>query len=385
VSPGAPAEGAPSPAGRRALSSRAVRALRTPKEPRDPWAPPPALLEEERLPGGAGTAPALTVFLTGAECPFTCVFCDLWRHTLDGPTPPGALAAQLEAALAAHPGLDLPATGVKLYNASNFFDDRAVPPAARRALARRLAGARRVVVECHPRLVGGACFDFARELGGRSDARLDGAAGGAGLEVALGLETVHPGAFPRLGKGMELADFGTAAARLREGGVAVRAFVQVGLPFIPPDEAVDWAVASVAHALAAGAGQVALIPTRGGNGALELLAERGDFAPPTLADLEQALERSLRLPGAGAGAEPGAVVTADLWDLERLARCESCLPARRERLRRMNLTGEPAPAVACPDCDGGTGEGRSNGAESEGGWRRPRPSLRRGEGRGEGR
>ncbi|HLE84591.1 MAG TPA: radical SAM protein [Thermoanaerobaculia bacterium] len=353
MSPGAPAEGAPSPAGHRAFSSRAVRALRAPKEPRDPWAPPPALLEEERLPGGGGTATALTVFLTGAECPFTCVFCDLWRHTLDGPTPPGALAAQLEAALAAHPGLDLPATVVKLYNASNFFDDRAVPPADRRALARRLAGARRVVVECHPRLVGAACFDFARELGGRSDARSDRAAGGAGLEVALGLETIHPGAFPRLGKGMELANFGSAAARLREGGIAVRAFVQVGLPFIPPGEAVDWAVASVAHALAAGAGQVALILTRGGNGALELLAERGDFTPPTLADLEQALERSLRLPGAGAGTHPGAVVTADLWDLERLARCKSCLPARRERLRRMNLTGEPAPAAACPDCGGG--------------------------------
>jgi hypothetical protein len=207
--------------------------------------------------------------------------------------------------------------------------------------------------------------------------------------VALGLETVHPGAFARLGKGMELADFGSAAARLREGGIAVRAFVQVGLPFIPPDEAVDWAVASVAHALAAGAGQVALILTRGGNGALELLAERGDFTPPTLADLEQALERSLRLPGAAPGAEPGAVVTADLWDLERLAPCESCLPARRERLRRMNLTGEPAPPVACLVCGEMQIESRAGPhpglPPGEGGWGRPRPSVRRGEGRGEGR
>ena len=329
-------------AGGRTPDPREIRALRGPKAPRDPWAPPPALLEEERLPGGREVAPALTVFLTGAECPFTCVFCDLWRHTLDGPTPPGALAAQVEAALGAHPGIDLSRTVVKLYNASNFFDDRAVPPADRRAIARRLAGARRVVVECHPRLVGAACFDFARELGG------------AALEVALGLETVHPEAFARLGKGMEMADFAAAAARLRAGGIAVRAFVQVGLPFIPPDEVIDWAVASVAHALEAGAGNVSLIPTRGGNGAMEVLAERGDFAQPSLADLEAALERSLGLPaarlGGGAGSGPGAVVTADLWDLERFARCPSCLPDRRERLRRVNLTGEPEPRVACPEC-----------------------------------
>src|SRR3989442_2597209 len=30
---------------------------------------------------------ALTVFLSGAECPFTCSFCDLWRWTIDEPTP----------------------------------------------------------------------------------------------------------------------------------------------------------------------------------------------------------------------------------------------------------------------------------------------------------
>lgn len=338
--PGATGSG---PAGRGprapgALSTREIRALRGPKERVDPWAAPPALLEQERLPGGSGTAPALTVLLAGAECPFTCVFCDLWRHTLNGPTPPGALLAQLELALAAHPGLDLPRTVVKLYNASNFFDDLAAPPADRAGLARRLAGARRVVVECHPRLVGAECFTFARAL----------ADGGAETEVALGLETVHPGALARLNKGMDLADFGAAAARLRERGIAVRAFVQVGLPLIPREEAVDWAVASVAHALEAGAEHVALIPTRGGNGALELLAERGEFAPPSLADLERALERALELPLTRAG----AVVTADLWDLERFARCRSCLPARRERLRRMNLTGQLEPVVTCPVCAG---------------------------------
>lgn len=328
-----------------ALTIREVRALRGPKAPPDPWAVPPTLLEEERLPGGAaGTgardggpaiAPALTVFLAGAECPFTCVFCDLWRHTLEGPTPPGALTAQLEGALAAHPDLAPGDAVVKLYNASNFFDRRAVPAEDLEGMAHLLAGTRRVVVECHPRLVGPECFAFAESLGGR-------------LEVALGLETVHPQAFPRLNKGMELADFGRAAGRLRERGIAVRAFVQVGAPFVPPDEAVPWAVRSVAHALEAGAGCVAVIPTRGGDGAMEVLAERGAFTPPTLGDLEKALARSLELPEARAG----RVVTADLWDLERFADCSRCLPPRRARLARMNLTGAAEPPVPCPDCGG---------------------------------
>jgi radical SAM enzyme (TIGR01210 family) len=327
-----------------ALATPEIRALREAKERPDPWARPPALLEEERLPDDGGVAPALTVFLTGAECPFTCVFCDLWRQTLDEPTPPGALVAQLEAVLAdreAFPRLDLPATVVKLYNASNFFDDRAVPREDRRGLAGLLEGARRVVVECHPRLVGPSCHRFARALGGR-------------LEVALGLETVHPEAFARLNKGMEPEDFERAAAGLRKHGVAVRAFVQVGLPWIPPRESVEWAVRSAAHALAAGACHVALIPTRGGNGAMELLAERGAFAPPVLEDLEEALARCLELPEARDG---GAVVTADLWDLSAFVRCRACLPARRARLRRMSLSGRGEPPVACSACgaDGGGG------------------------------
>lgn len=323
-----------------ALATREIRALRGAKARPDPWARPPALLEEERLPDGGGVAPALTVFLSGAECPFTCVFCDLWRHTLDEPTPAGALVAQLEAVLAdraAFPRLDLAATVIKLYNASNFFDDRAVPREDRRELAGLLEGARRVVVECHPRLVGPSGHRFARALGGR-------------LEVALGLETVHPEAFARLNKGMERADFDRAVAALREQGVAVRAFVQVGLPWVPPGEAVEWAVRSAAHALAAGARHVSLVPTRGGNGAMELLAERGVFVPARLEDLEVALARCLELPEAREG---GAVVTADLWDLGALARCAECFPARRERLVRMNLSGRREPPAACPACGPG--------------------------------
>jgi radical SAM enzyme (TIGR01210 family) len=298
------------------------------------------LWERERLPGLPPVeAPALAVFLAGAECPFRCVFCDLWRETLDGPTPEGAIERQVRVALREEGPPELSGTVVKLYNASNFFEPRAVPGADLDAVGSMLAPARRVVVECHPRLLLGGGLELCRRFAGR----LEGT-----LEVAMGLETVHPEAFPRLNKGMELDDFARAVVAVRSvAGVEVRAFVLVGVPFVPPEEAVEWAVRSVAHALAAGARNVALIPVRGGNGALEELAARGELEEPRLARLEEALGRALELPEARAG----AVVTADLWDLERFAACTECMPSRRARLERANRTGvlEPVPGT-CPAC-----------------------------------
>lgn len=283
--------------------------------------------ENERTRDGE-LLPVLTVFLAGAECPFTCIYCDLWRNTLDGPTPPGALPAQLRIALQAASPLPAKA-GIKLYNASNFFDARAVPPEDDPALAELLAPFARVTVECHPRLVGPRCFAFANSLAGQ-------------LEVAMGLETIHPATLPRLNKGMTLRDFDRAAAALAGAGIALRAFVLLSPPFVPPPEAVEWAVRSAAYASERGAAHVSLIPVRGGNGALDTLARSGEFVPPTLVQLEEALERSMEI--------KGVVATADLWDVERLARCLECFQPRRERLARMNLTGRRELAVPCEEC-----------------------------------
>ncbi len=309
----------------------AVHALRPAKEPVDPWRPLGWLREEERAVGG-GTEAALTVFLAGAECPFTCVFCDLWRRTLDQPTPPGAIPVQLSIALAAaaeaEPGAP-PFHRLKLYNASNFFDPRAVPPEDDPAIAAALAPFPRVTVECHPRLVGRRCFDFARRLSGT-------------LEVAMGLETVHPEALPRLGKEMSLADFDRAAAALVDARIPFRAFVLVGVPYLPAGEQSEWAAAAARHAFARGAERVSLIPVRGGNGALEALAARGEWTPPRLANLEAALDAALAL---GMG-----IVEADLWDAERLLACTACGEQRLGRLRRINRRGVSEALAACEAC-----------------------------------
>ena len=343
-----------------AFDPAAVRALRPLRPARDPWRPQGVTVELERGPSGE-LRPWATVFLTGAECPFTCVFCDLWRYTIDGPTPAGALPAQLSAALDQLPGL-LREAGLdrcdqlKLYNASNFFEPRAVPEADLEPIA-RLAGAfERVVVECHPRLVDGRVRRFADRLRGR-------------LEVAMGLETAHPEALPRLGKQLTLEQFDRAAARLRADGVDLRSFVLVGVPFVPAEEQARWAAASVRHAVDAGARSVALIPVRGGNGELERLRRLGRFEPPDLALVEESLALSLEEVSApGRGAAPGredprhveslagglealcdrAAVQVDPWDIERVvSACRACRASRLEAIREMNRTG----AARRTECD----------------------------------
>lgn len=313
------------------LRDRALRARRPSKQPVDPWRPLQIGFDDERTRVGA-LASTMTVFLAGAECPFTCVFCDLWRHTLDGATPRGGIVRQLSAALAAMPAGRASPTQIKLYNASNFFDSRAVPPAEDPELAELLAPFAQVTVECHPSLVGRRCAAFAARLRGR-------------LQVAMGLETAHPQALARLNKGMTLDDFERAAEFVRAAGIGLRAFVLVGAPFVPAGEALDWAVRSVERALACGAEVVSLIPVRGGNGELERLAAAGDFTTPSLSDLEVAHARSVRL---GRG-----VVLADLWDLHLFANCASCFDDRAARLQRVNLSGLLEPAITCVDCGAG--------------------------------
>jgi radical SAM enzyme (TIGR01210 family) len=301
-----------------------IRSLRAPKRPVDPQEPLGHAWEEEREQAGR-LLPALTIFLAGAECPFTCVFCDLWRETLDTATPPASLPIQIRKALTAA-GPPCGPSAVKLYNASNFFEPRAVPLADEAEILDLVASFSRVTVECHPRLIGDRCLRFAERLAGS-------------LEVAMGLETIHPRSLARLNKEMTIADFDRAAATLRAAGIGLRAFVLLAPPFTPPGEAVDWAVRSAEHAFAQGATRVSLIPVRGGNGAMEALREAGDFTPPSLAQLEEALERCLSL--------DQGIVTADLWDARRFVHCPECADARLARLERMNRWGRIEPKVSC--------------------------------------
>ncbi|HEX8850022.1 MAG TPA: hypothetical protein VF761_10865 [Gemmatimonadaceae bacterium] len=309
-----------------AAEDRRIRALRPPKPRVDPEVAHGSLVEDERRPDGR-VERALTVFLAGAECPFTCSFCDLWRYTIDGPTPEGALTRQLRRVLDQHRGAAI--QRIKLYNASNFFDPRAVPLADLEAIASLCASFGGVTVESHVNTVGARTLDFARRIAGR-------------LEVAVGLETIHPIAASKLNKKLDLARFADAARFLHDNGIDLRVFVLLGAPHVPVEESVEWTVRAVEHAAEQGAAVVSIIPVRAGNGEVDRLQALGDFTPPTLAQLEEALESCVGI--------AGTVVTADLWDAERLPGCDTCRAARVARLQLMNVGGRREPRVACASC-----------------------------------
>lgn len=306
----------------------------------DPWRAQGWLVEDERAADGT-VARVATVFLTGRECPWRCVMCDLWQHTTASDTPRGSIPVQIADARRALDEAHDRVTQMKLYNAGSFFDPRAVPEADYDDIAAALTGLTHIVVESHPSLVGTRTTRFLAAL---ESQRWPGVAAPA-LEVAMGLETAHPDALERLHKRMTVDDFRLAADRLLSLGVGLRVFLLVSPPFVPDAEQDDWLLRSIDVAIAAGASAVALIPTRTGNGALEALADEGWFRRPQLADLERSLARAQAHAAGG-----GARIFADLWDLDRFAVCVHCLAARRDRLKAMNLDQRVLPLPPCPQC-----------------------------------
>jgi len=315
---------------------RFVLARRSARIDHDPWRYQDVIVEDERAADGR-VARTATVFLTGRECPWRCVMCDLWRYTTAADTPPGAIPSQVAAARERLRSEQPPVTHIKLYNAGSFFDPRAVPEQDYEAVAAAVAGFTQIVVESHPAFAGARVDHFLDALDVHRSS--DGTAGQ--LEVAMGLETVHPAALERLHKRMTVDQFVDAANGLTRRGVAVRVFLLIAPPFVPPDEQDAWLLESIDAAFSCGAAVVTLIPTRDGNGAMEALFTDGSFRPPRLADIE----RSVGLAHARAGHRGRLFV--DLWNLKRFSDCPACFSARRGRLHVMNLEQRiPAP-ITC--------------------------------------
>lgn len=309
-----------------AQRDRFVLQRRAARPAHDPWRHQGVIVEDERTADGS-RARLATVFLTGRECPWRCAMCDLWTYTTVADTPRGAIPAQVSSARMALHDAPVPITGMKLYNAGSFFDPRAVPEADYDEVARALTGLSRVIVESHPALIGERVDRLIAAL----DRHRPADAPSAQLEVAMGMETAHPGALDRLNKRFTLEDFATAAQALARRGVALRVFLLISPPFIPNEEQDAWLLRSVDAALSCGAAVVSLVPTRPGNGAIDALAAEGLFRAPGLDDIERSFALALQH---GRGR---ARVFVDVWDLDRLGQGHQDTAARRGRLEAMNL------------------------------------------------
>jgi radical SAM enzyme (TIGR01210 family) len=286
---------------------------------------PYMFLHEREMQESGNIEPVNTIFLTNKECPFTCLMCDLWKHTLDEPTPQGAIPAQIEYALSRLPEAKV----VKLYNSGNFFDGKAIPQSDYQPIADLLSDYDHVIVENHPRLIGPSVDKFQSLLNGT-------------LEIAMGLETIHPQVLPALNKNFSISDFKLAASFFREREIDMRVFLLLNPPFLTDEKAnQSWCLKSVEFAFEEGVKACTIIPTREGNGIMQQLKESGDYVPPALKALERVFTKALSL---GKGR-----VFCDTWDLKLFSDCERCFNDRKKRLDDMNLQQEPLPEIVC-DC-----------------------------------
>ena len=133
-----------------------------------------------------------------------------------------------------------PARQIKLYNAGSFFDPQAIPPEEDANIAAPFPAFERVIVEAHPAFIGKRCLRFKQQLAGR-------------LEVAIGLETVHPRCWQRLNKRFTVADFQRSADFLAANGIDLRVFLLLRPPFMSEAEGLEWAKRSLDVAFDAGA------------------------------------------------------------------------------------------------------------------------------------
>lgn len=317
----------------------ANRGRKTAVDPRVPY----AFLVEPEVTIRGTIEDVATIFLTNRECPFHCLFCDLWKNTTDEAVPLGAIPQQIDYALQRLST----ARHVKLYNSGNFFDHQAIPPDDYAAIAERVAHFQTIIVENHPRLCGKSCVHFRDFVRGAAKMRTRAKEIVQGepeetlpeLEVALGLETVHPEILPRLNKQMTLDDFRKAAAFLASNEIAMRAFILLKPPYMLEEDCVDWVLRSIEFAFICGVRACSVIPTRSGNGVMDLLEQEGRFSSPHMASLEATLAGGIAL---GRGR-----VFVDLWDVARFYSCARCGPARGARLQEMNLTQRILPAIEC--------------------------------------
>lgn len=183
----------------------------------DAFQPIAAIREEELGPDGH-LKRVDTLFLNNKECPFQCVMCDLWKHTLDEPTPPGAIVHQIDVAMST-----LPSDGevIKLYNSGNFFDRKAIPPEDYPEICARIARYERVILENHPKLCDDRVLTFTKHLPPTTR-----------VELALGVETIHPQWLEGLNKSMTLDDVELAVQWAHMHEFDVRAFLLLHAPAI---------------------------------------------------------------------------------------------------------------------------------------------------------
>jgi len=279
------------------------------------------LVEKERTSSGKIEDIGI-IFLTNKECPFHCLMCDLWKNTTDKSVPIGAIPNQIKWALTKMPMVK----HLKLYNSGSFFDKKAIPEDDYEEIASLLNQFETIIVESHPKFINESCLRFNDLLNAK-------------LEVAIGLETVHPKLIKKLNKQMTLDNFKNSVEFLSKNDINSRAFILLKPPFLSESEGVRWAKKSIDFAFKSGIDSCTVIPVRYGNGAMDSLLEDGDFSLPAIQSLEEVLVYGIK--------QNKGRVFADVWDLKLFSNCDTCLQQRINRITNINLNQKSIKPVMC--------------------------------------
>ncbi len=151
------------------MDGRWIRSMRGEKSPVDPFLPY-GWFNEQELDIQGNVREVSAILLSNRECPYSCLMCDLWKHTTDETLPVGAIPAQIEYALKKLAS----ASHLKLFNSGSFFDPRAIPVKDHQQIASLSSNFDQVLVESHTAFIGEECLEFGRMLKGQ-------------LQVAIGL------------------------------------------------------------------------------------------------------------------------------------------------------------------------------------------------------
>jgi radical SAM enzyme (TIGR01210 family) len=296
------------------------------------------IVEREPIRAGRSITSA-TYFLTGSECRFHCSFCDLWKYTLDTPTPLGSLTRQIQSLHRNLASSGKRVEWLKLYNAANFFDPVNVPTEEYESIAAECSAMDRIVVENHAAITASNA--------GLERIRAFQELLVPPLEIAMGLESIDPEAVQIMNKSMHLRTFEKACDRLLELAIPIRVFVLLQPVGTRVDEASEWAVRTCQYAFRLGAERCGIIPARSGNGWMDRLEREGSWVPPDLSTLESTLHRVF-----ATRESKDQIATVDLWDWDSLSGgCDACRSVRYDTLVRMNLEQRSVERQLCTICE----------------------------------
>ena len=159
-----------------------------------------------------------------------------------------------------------------------------------------IASFERVIVECHPALIGENCFQF------KIIEWQPGSSNGSGDRASPNPRQAQ--------QAHDTEQFAAAAELLRKNDIDLRVFILVKPPFMREEEALEWAARSLDFAFDCGATAVTLIPTRGRQ------RRNGSSCEPSATSPRHDSPHSNPPPHMASALKRGRVF-ADLWDIEQ--------------------------------------------------------------------